>query len=135
MNEKNDIREQYSKLQEVMHVVSQIEKLRLNIDNKLQNKRYPSQEVLDVLADAIAAIDETTRIHPRNGRWVQICDALRRGEIVEGLCDEISIWQRETLNWVDHMESRRLIQELQEEVHRQAEEISRLKVLIVSDKK
>lgn len=135
MEETKSIMEEYGKLHEVMHVVSQTEKLRLSIEDKLQNKRYPTQEVLDVLADAISAIDEITKIHPKNGRWVQICNALKRGEIVEGLCDEISIWQRETLNWVDHMESRRLIRELQEEVHRQAEEINTLKTFIISDKK
>lgn len=135
MEETKSIMEEYGKLHEVMHVVSQIEKLRLSIEDKLQNKRYPTQEVLDVLADAISTIDEITKIHPKNGRWVQICNGLKRGEIVEGLCDEISIWQRETLNWVDHMESRRLIRELQEEVHRQAEEINTLKTFIISDKK
>ncbi len=33
--------EQYNQLQEMIHIVTQIEKLRTNIYAKLQNKRYP----------------------------------------------------------------------------------------------
>ncbi len=118
--------EQYNQLQEMIHIVTQIEKLRTNIYAKLQNKRYPDQEVLDVLADAMEEVAEITRIHPQNGEEVCIYTELRNGRIPDGLCNRIAGWQKETLNWIDHMESRRQIQGLQEEVQRQAELIQQL---------
>lgn len=114
------------KLQEVTHVVEQIEKLRLNIDAKIQNKRLPEQQILEVLADAMEAVDETTKIHSKNSLWGQYYDDIRENRIPDDLVEKIARWQQETLNWVDHMESRRLIYILQEEVRRQAELLERL---------
>lgn len=118
--------EKHDQLKEIMHIVSQIEKLKVNVQTKLQSKRYPAQEVLDVMADAMQDVDEITRINSQSSGWIQIYDELRGGKIPDNLCDKISGWQKETLNWVDHMESRRLIHELEEEVHRQAELIQQL---------
>lgn len=113
-------------LQEVTHIVRQIEKLRVNIDAKLQQKRLPEQQVLEVLADAMEGVDEITKIHPHNGIWAHFYQDARQGRVSHGFCDKIEEWQRETLNWVDHMESRRLIHDLQEEVQRQTEMIQKL---------
>lgn len=113
-------------LQEIMHVVSQIEKLKQNISDKLEKKRYPDQQVLNVLADAMSAVDEITKIHPQSSGWAQIYCELYQGRISDNLCNKIYGWQKETLNWVDHMESRRLIQSLQEEMQRQSEVIQKL---------
>lgn len=130
MDKISDTTEQNEELQEIMHVVSQIEKLKQNISIKLDNKRYPDQQVLDVLADAMRAVDEITKIHPQNSGWTQIYIELNQGKIADHLCDKISEWQKETLNWVDywveHMESRRLIRNLQEEVQIQSELIQKL---------
>lgn len=126
MNGANGMVIETQKLQEIIHVVSQIEKLRESIINKLQNKRYPEQQILDVLADAMDAVDETTRIHPQKDGWARIYTEMKQGRITEEVCSRISEWQKETLNWVDHMESRRLIQVLQEEVQKQAEFIQKL---------
>lgn len=113
-------------LQEIIHVVGQIEKLRENISGKLENKRYPDQQVLDVLADAMDAVDEMTKIHSHRDGWQQIYTEFKQGRITEEVCNRISEWQKETLNWVDHMESRRQIQVLQEEVQKQSELIQKL---------
>lgn len=130
MDKISDTTEQNKDLQEIMHVVGQIEKLKQNISNKLDNKRYPDQQVLEVLADAMKAVDEITEIHPQNSGLTQIYAELNQGKIADNLCDKISEWQKETLNWVDywvkHIESRRLIQALQEEVQRQSELIQKL---------
>lgn len=116
----------YDQLKEIMHIVSQIEKLKVNVQTKLQSKRYPAQEVLDVMADAMQEVDEITRINSQSSGWIQIYDELRGGRIPDNLCDKISAWQKETLNWVDHMESRRLIRNLEKEVQRQGELIEKL---------
>lgn len=126
MGESNDIMKQYKELQDITHIVTQIEKLRVNIDVKLQNKRYPDQDILNVLADAMEDVAEITRIHPRNRDGLNLYTELRNGRIPIGACDNILLWQKETLNWVDHMESRRQIQALQEEVQKQAELIRKL---------
>lgn len=127
MNEYNNaIGVDERNLQEVTHVVGQIEKLRLNIDAKIQNKKLPETQVMEVLADAMEAVDETTRIHSKNSLWGQLYDDIRKKRIPDDLVEKIARWQQETLNWVDHMESRRLIHILQEEVRRQAELLERL---------
>lgn len=115
-----------TQLQEITHIVGQIEKLRWNIDAKLQNKRLPERQVLEVLADAMEGVDEITRLHPKKGVWERFYQDARQGRVSTGFCDKIEEWQKETLNWVDHMESRRLIQILQEEVQRQAVLLKRL---------
>ena len=126
MSEVKDVMGQDGQLKEIMHIVSQIEKLKVSIQTKLQSKRYPAQEVLDVMADAMEEVDEITRIHSQSSGWMQIYEELRGGRIPDHLCDKLSGWQKDTLNWVDHMESRRLIHNLEEEVHRQAELIQQL---------
>lgn len=40
MSNANDIMEQYKELQDITHIVTQIEKLRVNVDAKLRDKRY-----------------------------------------------------------------------------------------------
>lgn len=126
MGNSNGIMGEYKELQDIMHIVAQIEKLRVAVYNKLQDKRYPDQEILNVLADAMEDVAEITRIHPQSSEETCIYSELRSGRIPIDLCDRISRWQKETLNWVDHMESRRQIQVLQEEVQRQAELIQKL---------
>lgn len=126
MDGAKDVMERNNQLKEIMHIVSQIEKLKVNIQTKLQSKRYPAQEVLDVMADAMEEVDEITKINSQSSGWMQIYDELRGGRIPDNLCDKISGWQKETLNWVDHMESRRLIQNLEKEVQRQGELIQKL---------
>lgn len=126
MGNSNNFTEQYRELQDIMHIVTQVEKLRINIYNKLQNKRYPNQDVLNVLADAMEEVAEITKIHPQKKEEMCVYTELRSGRIATDLCDRILRWQKETLNWVDHMESRRQIQILQEEVHRQGELIQQL---------
>ena len=126
MSNANDIMEQYKELQDITHIVTQIEKLRVNVDAKLRDKRYPDQDILDVLADAMEDVAGITRIHPQNGEGINIYTELRTGRFPLGLCEQILRWQKETLNWVDHMESRRQIQALQEEVQNQAELIQQL---------
>lgn len=126
MSNANDMMGQYKELQDITHIVTQIEKLRVNIYAKLQDKRYPDQEILNVLADAMEDVAGITRIHPQNSEEMCIYAELRNGRLPTDLCDRIIKWQKETLNWVDHMESRRQIQVLQEEVQRQAELIQQL---------
>ena len=126
MSNANDIMEQYKELQDITHIVTQIEKVRVKVDAKLRDKRYPDQDILDVLADAMEDVAGITRIHPQNGEGINIYTELRNGRIPLGLCEQILRWQKETLNWVDHMESRRQIQALQEEVQNQAELIQQL---------
>lgn len=43
MDKISDATEQNKELHEIMHVVSQIEKLKQNISSKLDNKKYPDQ--------------------------------------------------------------------------------------------
>ena len=85
MSNANDIMEQYKELQDITHIVTQIEKLRVNVDAKLRDKRYPDQDILDVLADAMEDVAGITRIHPQNGEGINIYTELRNGRIPLGL--------------------------------------------------